>query len=161
MLIDLATDIKRRCLTDGSTTPSACARLIMVGHKEVNMLPDITKRHSRRLWVVSTTVLLILVCSVVYYVSRPLDMNVIALTKNTAPGRTATIVVQGEPHTTYSISVHYRSGPSKAAGLYPKTSDASGRVSWSWTVGTRTTKGQWPIIIRKGSRTFSTSFNVR
>ena len=130
-------------------------------HKGGNVLPDITKRPSRRLWVVSTIVLLVLVCAVVYYVSRPLDMNVISLTKNTTPGRTAAIVVQGEPHTTYGISDRYKSGPSKAAGLYPKTSDASGRVSWSWMVGTRTTKGQWPIVIRKGSRTFSTSFNVR
>jgi len=72
------------------------------------MLPDITKRLSRRLWVVSTIVLLVLVRAVVYYISSPLDMKIIALTKNTTPGRTATIVIQGEQLTTYSISVTTR-----------------------------------------------------
>lgn len=120
-----------------------------------------TRTTSPRRWIISAILLFLTICAIGVYQSRPLDVHVVALTKNITPGKTATIIIQGEPQTTYSISVQYKSGLSKAAGLHPKKSDDSGLVSWSWIVGTRTTKGQWPILIRKGSRTFSTSFNVQ
>jgi micrococcal nuclease len=61
--------------------------------------------------------------------------------------------------------VSYDSGPSQASGLGTQTADASGKVSWSWTVGRNTKTGEWPIEIAcfKGERdgTLSTSFRVR
>jgi hypothetical protein len=33
------------------------------------------------------------------------------------------------------------------AGLGPKAADGSGIVSWSWTVGSRTTPGSWPVTV--------------
>ena len=61
---------------------------------------------------------------------------------------------------TCSITVEYKSGPSHAKGLYPKR-PARGRVSWTWLVGTRTTPGRWPIIVRCGrAGTLRTSFRV-
>jgi hypothetical protein len=48
------------------------------------------------------------------------------------------------------ITVNYKSGPSHAAGLYPKRTTA-GRVSWSWMVGTRTTPGRWTIDVYCGA----------
>lgn len=87
--------------------------------------------------------------------------RVVSLTKTVSRGGTARITIQGKPDTNYSITVQYSSGYSTAAGLYPKRSDADGYVSWSWRVGTNTTRGEWPIIIREGSNTYKISFNVR
>lgn len=53
-------------------------------------------------------------------------------------GAYATLTVSVSQKATCSITVEYKSGPSQAAGLYPKAS-VGGRVSWTWKVGTRTT----------------------
>lgn len=59
---------------------------------------------------------------------------------------------------TCSITVYYKSGPSVAAGLYPKRGS---RISWTWKVGTRTTPGRWSIVVSCGSAgTLRTSFVV-
>jgi micrococcal nuclease len=55
----------------------------------------------------------------------------------------------------------YKSGPSTAQGLGPKTTDSSGNATWSWTVGTNTTTGSWPIEVRCGSVSAQTTFEVR
>ncbi len=52
------------------------------------------------------------------------------------------------PNVQCSITVHYKSGPSKAKGLDPKNSDGSGNCTWSWKVGTRTTPGDWKIVLK-------------
>ena len=64
-----------------------------------------------------------------------------------SPGENAHISVTGKPNTEYSIIVDYPSGYSEAEGLYNKTSDSNGVVSWTWEVGTRTTPGTYPITI--------------
>jgi hypothetical protein len=59
-----------------------------------------------------------------------------------------------------SIAVYYKTTVSHAKGLYPKR-PTRGRVSWTWLVGTRTTPGRWPIVVRCGSAgTLRTSFRV-
>ena len=59
-----------------------------------------------------------------------------------------------------SITVYYKSGPSRAQGLYPKR-PVHGRVGWTWLVGTRTTPGRWPILVSCGrAGTLRTSFRV-
>jgi hypothetical protein len=55
--------------------------------------------------------------------------------------------------------VRYKSGPSTAAGLIPKTTDANGDVAWSWKVGTRTTPGSWPVTITCG-RAWATTYVI-
>ena len=61
---------------------------------------------------------------------------------------------------TCSIVVEYKSGPSRAQGLYPKR-PVRGRVSWTWLVGTRTTPGRWAIVVSCGrAGTLRTSFRV-
>jgi len=75
-------------------------------------------------------------------------------------GSSATLQAKTAPHTSCSIEVDYKSGPSKAAGLGPATSDASGNVSWTWKVGANTTPGSWPIIVTCGSGSAQTAINV-
>jgi hypothetical protein len=70
----------------------------------------------------------------------------------------ATLTVKVSRTATCSITVYYKSGPSEAAGLYPKRGK---RISWTWKVGTRTTPGRWPIVVSCGSAgTLRTSFVV-
>ncbi|HEY7615903.1 MAG TPA: hypothetical protein VH744_03800, partial [Terriglobales bacterium] len=46
-----------------------------------------------------------------------------------------------------TVQVRYQSGPSKAAGLEPKTALSDGRVAWSWRIGNQTALGEWPVDI--------------
>ena len=73
-------------------------------------------------------------------------------------GGYATLTVAVSPARSCSITVYYKSGPSEAAGLYPKRGS---RISWTWKVGTRTTPGRWPIVVSCGSAgRLQTSFVV-
>ncbi len=78
--------------------------------------------------------------------AQQLQVKLVSLTSPVSPGSDATVVVQTVPNASCSITVIYKSGPSRASGLVPKTSDNKGNVSWTWRVGTRTTAGKWPII---------------
>ncbi len=77
----------------------------------------------------------------------------------------ATLEIQTTPGASCSITVLYKSGPSRAKGLGPKTADGKGRVVWQWRVGSNTTPGEWPIIVScsKGEerRQLRTAFEVR
>jgi micrococcal nuclease len=94
-----------------------------------------------------------------------LPISVVSLTSPVAPFTDATIQVQTSPGASCSITVLYKSGPSRAKGLAPQTADSRGRVTWIWRVGSNTTPGQWPIAVRcqKGydSGELKTSFEVR
>lgn len=75
-------------------------------------------------------------------------------------GSNATLQAKTAPNTSCSIEVDYKSGPSKAAGLGPATSDAAGNVGWTWKVGANTTPGSWPIIVTCGTASAQTAINV-
>jgi uncharacterized protein (DUF58 family) len=82
----------------------------------------------------------------------------VKITFPVSAGSYATLTVRVSRVATCSITVYYKSGPSSAAGLYPKRGS---RISWTWKVGTRTTPGRWPIVVRCGSvGTLRTSFVV-
>jgi hypothetical protein len=77
------------------------------------------------------------------------------------PGDYATLTAAVSPARRCSIVVYYKSGASRAQGLYAKTPRA-GRVSWTWKVGTNTTAGRWAITVSCGSAgILRTSFVVR
>ncbi len=94
-----------------------------------------------------------------------LTVALISLSSPAPPGSEAIIQVQTAPGAACSIEVRYRSGPSKARGLEPKVADQRGAVTWQWQVGSKTTRGRWPIVVTcsKGSDRGSlyTSFEVR
>ena len=79
--------------------------------------------------------------------AEPLQVRLVSLTSPVSPGDDATITVQTTPGVLCLITVRYKSGPSKARGLVPKTADNRGIVTWTWRVGTGTTPGRWPIIV--------------
>ncbi|HEV2055928.1 MAG TPA: hypothetical protein VGV06_12250 [Methylomirabilota bacterium] len=59
----------------------------------------------------------------------------------------ASITVKTAPAASCAITVLYKSGPSRAKGLDPKLADHSGFVTWRWRVGSKTTPGQWPVVV--------------
>jgi micrococcal nuclease len=77
-----------------------------------------------------------------------------------AHGRNATLKVRTAASISCSIEVDYKSGPLTAAGLVTKNSDGAGNVSWTWKVGTNTTRGAWPIIVSCGSGSAQTHITV-
>jgi hypothetical protein len=77
-----------------------------------------------------------------------------------ARGHYATVNVQTTPNTDCSIVVEYKSGPSQAQGLEPKTSSSTGAVSWTWLVGSRTTTGTWPVTVTCGDASAQTFVRV-
>jgi hypothetical protein len=84
-----------------------------------------------------------------YIAPAPAGINV-AFTTFTSPAArnsNAVVGVQTAPGAGCSIVVEYKSGPSKAAGLGPQTSDSNGAASWTWKVGVNTTPGSWPVTV--------------
>jgi competence protein ComEC len=79
--------------------------------------------------------------------SADLALQIVSVSSPVRPGVRATLTAQTVPGAQCSITVRYQSGPSSASGLEPKTADASGNISWSWTVGSNTTPGTWPITV--------------
>jgi beta-lactamase superfamily II metal-dependent hydrolase len=76
-----------------------------------------------------------------------LSLKIVSVTSPVGRGYTATLLARTEPGAYCTITVYYKSGPSKASGLYEKQADSQGNVSWSWKVGTRTTPGSWRIVV--------------
>ena len=74
-------------------------------------------------------------------------ITVVSLTSPISRGSQASITINTAPNTYCTIKVYYKSGPSSAQGLDPKNSDGSGNCTWSWKVGSRTTPGDWRIVI--------------
>jgi hypothetical protein len=87
-------------------------------------------------------------------------VRLVRVTSPISAGAYARLTAAVTPTRRCTITVYYKSGPSRAQGLYPKT-PRFGRVSWTWKVGTRTTPGRWPIVVSCGSAgTLRTSFVV-
>ncbi len=76
-----------------------------------------------------------------------LSVERIAVITPVNPGNAASITIRTAPSAACTITVNYKSGPSHAQGLDPKTADKDGIVSWAWIVGTNTTPGEWPIRV--------------
>lgn len=89
------------------------------------------------------------------------DVTIVSVTSPVDKGATASLTASATPGATCNITVYYKSGPSKASGLEPKTTDASGRVSWQWRVGVNTTPGTWRIVVKCGDKSAETTFTVK
>jgi hypothetical protein len=64
-----------------------------------------------------------------------------------SPGSTASISVHTNPTSTCKISVLYNKVAAVDPGLAPKVADDYGSVSWTWTVGSSTPLGTWPVTV--------------
>jgi hypothetical protein len=102
---------------------------------------------------------LVIVLSLAFATMASARVRLVSVTSPVDAGAYARLTVNVSPRATCSITVYYKSGPSSAQGLYPKRGT---RISWTWKVGTRTTPGRWPIVVRcGGAGSLRTSFVVR
>ena len=72
----------------------------------------------------------------------------VRLTTPVAPFSDATLEAKTSPGAACTLTVLYKSGASRARGLVPREANSYGRVSWTWRVGSNTTPGKWPVIVR-------------
>jgi len=79
--------------------------------------------------------------------SAALSLEIVSVTSPAPTGSAATLTAKTLPGTACTITVYYKSGPSKAQGLAPKSADSSGTVSWTWNIGRSTTPGSWRIVV--------------
>lgn len=88
------------------------------------------------------------------------SITVISSNLNVQRGGYASVTIQTTPGALGTIEVDYKSGPSHASGLEPKTADSSGYITWQWRVSSSTTPGQWPVIITVGGQSVSLTLTV-
>lgn len=75
-------------------------------------------------------------------------------------GNVAYVTIKGKPKSRGSISVIYKSGPSKAKGLQSKLSNKNGIITWSWLVGGNTTKKTYTIHVYLGGKSKALKLHV-
>ncbi len=63
------------------------------------------------------------------------------------PGSNDSVTAMTDAGSKCSISVVYNGVQSTDSGLAPKTADAYGNVSWTWTVGSSVPVGTWPVNV--------------
>lgn len=88
-------------------------------------------------------------------------LEIVSVTSPVRAGANATLIAKTTPGASCGITVYYKSGPSSAQGLGPKTAGANGEVSWTWKVGSRTSAGTWRIVVNCSGLTQETSFTVQ
>jgi competence protein ComEC len=88
-------------------------------------------------------------------------VEIVSVSSPVSQGANATLDAKTSPNASCTITVYYKSGPSKASGLGPKTADAGGLVSWTWKVGANTTLGSWRIEVTCNGVTKETTFTVQ
>ncbi len=96
-------------------------------------------------------------------ISHPfaITQTLVSLTSPIKRGAYATIIVHSIAGAHCSITVYYKSGPSTAKGLGPKTAGSDGRCAWTWKVGTATTPGTWRIAVATNTATKTYWFVVK
>jgi len=97
--------------------------------------------------------------------SQDLFLTILSVTNPASKGTQATLTAQTIPGANCTITVYYKSGPSKATGLESQVADSSGIVKWTWKVATITTAGTWKIVVTandgKHTVTQETNFEVK
>jgi len=122
-----------------------------------------------RNWGILGAIILVLLLSMTLMVGCPMEtdfsIDIVDVTSPVNAGANATLQALTTPGASCDINVYYKSGLSEASGLYTKTADSDGYVSWTWKVGTNTTPGSWDIVVSAsyGSQTASDTiyFTVR
>ena len=69
------------------------------------------------------------------------------ITSPVSPSSDVTLEAKTAPGADCVIAVYYSSGQSEAEGLGPKKADSAGNVSWTWTVGPKTSAGEYRVLV--------------
>ncbi len=79
--------------------------------------------------------------------NTPVGVALEALDSPVAPGSNTSMIITTTPTAKCDITVSYDGRKSTDSGLVPKTADAYGSITWSWTVPQNTPSGNWPIYV--------------
>jgi hypothetical protein len=79
--------------------------------------------------------------------NAPEGVAVAALTSPVKIGSNASLTVLTNAGSKCSLTVTYNGTLSTDSGLVPKTADAYGNVSWTWTITSSVPAGSWPIKV--------------
>jgi hypothetical protein len=91
-----------------------------------------------------------------------MGVKIISVTSPAHRGSNATLIAQTSARATCYLSVTLPSGAqSQSAGLGSRTADSSGRVQWTWKIGTRTTPGTATATVSCASHTTSKTFTIQ
>jgi len=98
--------------------------------------------------ILSTMTAVVLVATLGTTALADVAVDLVRLTTPVTPFSDATLEAKTNPGAACTITVLYKSGASRARGLVPREANSYGRVSWTWRVGSNTTPGKWPVIVR-------------
>jgi len=76
-----------------------------------------------------------------------LSVAVVALTSPIARGADARLVIHASPHTPCELLVYYNAAPANIHLAFPKRSDDTGQVSWTWRIDRGVIPGTWPLTV--------------
>jgi LysM repeat protein len=77
------------------------------------------------------------------------------------PGQTANVEATGPANSSCSLSYAPPSGsPASAASLTAKSTDGSGKASWSWEIDAKTKKGKGLLVLTCGGTSISTYIQI-
>lgn len=89
-------------------------------------------------------------------------VRIVSVTSPAHRGSSATLVAQTSASASCDLSVTLPSGAqSQSTGLGAGTADSSGRVQWTWKIGTRTTPGTATATVSCGSHAASKTFTIQ
>ncbi len=74
-------------------------------------------------------------------------VKIISVTSPVSPGSTITLFAQTEPGAICEVDTGYKLSANEAKTLYPKQAEASGLISWTWTVDSSATPGKYAVTI--------------
>lgn len=77
----------------------------------------------------------------------PQGVSVQSLTSPIAPGENASIIIKTNPKSLCKIKVEYNKVASVDSGLFDKTSNEFGSITWAWTVEPTVPEGKWPVTV--------------
>jgi hypothetical protein len=77
----------------------------------------------------------------------PESVAVESLISPVSAGSNTTLNITTNAASVCKISVVYNNIASNDSGLTPKTADAYGNVSWTWTVDKTVPAGTWPVVV--------------
>jgi hypothetical protein len=72
---------------------------------------------------------------------------ILFLTAPAHPGRQARLTVSTAPRARCKATVDYPGTSLRPTALGTRQADASGSVSWTWTLGARIPTGDWPLTV--------------
>ena len=88
-------------------------------------------------------------------------VSIVSVTSPACRGCSATLVAKTSARAACDLSVTLPSGArSQSTGLGGATADSSGRVQWTWRIGTRTTPGTATATVSCGSHSASRAFTI-